>query len=79
MFLTRDELKQLTNPLVRELRLHRQRPCLKVMNKADLADPEVTRAWIDHYNRLGVLGRRGSTFDPIRHNPKRRLASGQGR
>jgi len=40
-----------TNPLVRELRLHRQRPCLKVMNKADLADPEVTRAWIDHYNR----------------------------
>ncbi|WP_313950166.1 ribosome biogenesis GTPase YlqF [Accumulibacter sp.] len=40
-----------TNPLVRELRLHRQRPCLKVLNKADLADPQVTRAWIDHYNR----------------------------
>jgi hypothetical protein len=28
-----------TNPMVRELRLHRQRPCLKVLNKADLADP----------------------------------------
>lgn len=40
-----------TNPLVRELRLHRQRPCLKVLNKADLADPEVTRSWIDFYNR----------------------------
>ena len=40
-----------TNPLVRELRLQRQRPCLKVLNKADLADPQVTRAWIDHYNR----------------------------
>jgi ribosome biogenesis GTPase A len=33
-----------TNPLVRELRLQRQRPCLKVLNKADLADPMVTRA-----------------------------------
>jgi 50S ribosomal subunit-associated GTPase HflX len=31
-----------TNPLVRELRLQRQRPCLKVLNKADLADPVVT-------------------------------------
>ena len=40
-----------TNPMVRELRLHRQRPCLKVLNKADLADPEVTRAWLDYYNR----------------------------
>jgi ribosome biogenesis GTPase A len=40
-----------TNPLVRELRLQRQRPCLKVLNKADLADPVATRAWIDHYNR----------------------------
>ena len=39
-----------TNPIVRELRLHRQRPCLKVLNKADLADPEATRAWIDYYN-----------------------------
>jgi ribosome biogenesis GTPase A len=40
-----------TNPLVRELRLHRQRPCLKVLNKADLADPDATRQWIDYYNR----------------------------
>ena len=40
-----------TNPMVRELRLHRQRPCLKVLNKADLADPQATRAWIEHYNR----------------------------
>ncbi len=40
-----------TNPLVRELRLHRQRPCLKVLNKADLADPQATQAWIDYYNR----------------------------
>jgi ribosome biogenesis GTPase A len=40
-----------TNPLLRELRLQRQRPCLKVLNKADLADPQATAAWIDYYER----------------------------
>ncbi len=40
-----------TNPIVRELRLHRQRPCLKVLNKSDLADPEVTKAWLAYYNQ----------------------------
>ena len=40
-----------TNPIVHELRLHRQRPCLKVLNKSDLADPEATKAWIAWYNR----------------------------
>ncbi|MCG6933222.1 MAG: ribosome biogenesis GTPase YlqF [Gallionella sp.] len=39
------------NPMITELRLHRQRPCLKILNKADLADPEVTRAWLNHFNR----------------------------
>jgi len=40
-----------SNPMIRELRLHRQRPCLKLLNKADLADPEITKAWLDFYNR----------------------------
>ena len=40
-----------TNPMVRELRLHRQRPCLKVLNKSDLADPVATKAWIDYYSQ----------------------------
>ncbi|MES2771679.1 MAG: ribosome biogenesis GTPase YlqF [Pseudomonadota bacterium] len=40
-----------TNPMVHELRLFRQRPCLKVLNKADLADPVSTKAWLDYYNR----------------------------
>ncbi|MDH2915746.1 MAG: ribosome biogenesis GTPase YlqF [Gallionella sp.] len=40
-----------SNPLIRELRLHRQRPCLKVLNKTDLADPAVTQAWLDHFNK----------------------------
>ena len=39
-----------TNPIITELRLHRQRPCLKVLNKADLADPAVTQAWLNVYN-----------------------------
>jgi len=39
------------NPLIRELRLHRQRPCLKILNKADLADPVVTQAWLNFYNK----------------------------
>ena len=40
-----------TNPLVHELRRQRQRPCLKVLNKSDLADPVATRAWIAWYDR----------------------------
>jgi len=40
-----------SNPMIRELRLHRQRPCLKLLNKADLADTAVTQAWLDFYNR----------------------------
>jgi ribosome biogenesis GTPase A len=40
-----------TNPMIRQLREHRQRPCLKLLNKADLADPEVTQAWLAFYNR----------------------------
>ena len=35
-----------SNPLVQTLRAHRQRPCLKVLNKADLADPAATAAWL---------------------------------
>ncbi|MBU4499674.1 MAG: ribosome biogenesis GTPase YlqF [Thiobacillus sp.] len=41
-----------SNPMIHELRAHRQRPCLKLLNKVDLADPEATRAWIDYYNSL---------------------------
>ena len=40
-----------SNPLIAELRLLRQRPCLKILNKADLADPVVTQAWLDYYNK----------------------------
>ncbi|WP_081908781.1 ribosome biogenesis GTPase YlqF [Ferriphaselus sp. R-1] len=39
-----------SNPMIRELRLHRQRPCLKILNKTDLADPAVTQQWLAHFN-----------------------------
>ncbi|MER2555714.1 MAG: ribosome biogenesis GTPase YlqF [Thauera sp.] len=39
-----------SNPMIGELRRFRNRPCLKLLNKSDLADPEVTRAWMDFYN-----------------------------
>ena len=35
------------NPVVTELR--RQKPCIKVLSKSDLADPEVTGAWLRHF------------------------------
>lgn len=39
-----------SNPMVDELRRHRQRPCLKILNKSDLADPDVTKEWLDYFN-----------------------------
>lgn len=39
------------NPLIEELRIARQRPSLKVLNKADLAGSVVTQAWLDLYDR----------------------------
>ncbi|MBT9496740.1 MULTISPECIES: ribosome biogenesis GTPase YlqF [Zoogloea] len=39
-----------SNPMIRDLRAHRQRPCLKILNKADLADPVVTAQWLAYYN-----------------------------
>ncbi|MDX8385502.1 MAG: ribosome biogenesis GTPase YlqF [Gallionella sp.] len=39
------------NPMIRELREHRRRPCLKILSKIDLADPVVTQAWLDFYNK----------------------------
>lgn len=38
-----------SNPMIHALRRQRSRPCLKLLNKADLADPAVTQAWLEHY------------------------------
>lgn len=39
------------NPVINEMRLFRQRPNLKVLNKADLADPKVTQQWLNYFNQ----------------------------
>lgn len=38
------------NPMFEELRRENQRPALLVLNKADVADPARTQAWLDAYN-----------------------------
>ncbi len=44
-----------TNPVMNEIR--GRKPCLKVLNKSDLADPEVTRAWLRHFeSSIGTGG-----------------------
>ncbi len=37
------------NPMIEELRNARQRPCLKILNKSDLADPAATKAWLKYF------------------------------
>ena len=38
------------NPMFETLRRQGQRPALKLLNKADVADPQRTRQWLQHYN-----------------------------
>lgn len=40
-----------SNPMIHELRTFRQRPCLKLLNKADLADPVATKAWMEFFEQ----------------------------
>ena len=37
------------NPLLEELRGNK--PCIKLLNKQDLADPEVTKAWVRYFDQ----------------------------
>ncbi|WP_437648784.1 ribosome biogenesis GTPase YlqF [Sorangium sp. So ce362] len=55
------------NPVVAELR--GRKPCIKVLNKSDLADPAVTRAWLRHLEEeppalLGEASREASREAP---------------
>lgn len=53
------------NPMVEQLRKERQRPCLKILNKSDLADPVATQAWLDYYNaQPGVTAIALTTLEP---------------
>jgi len=39
-----------SNPFIKDLQRQSKRPCLKVLNKADLADPIATKAWLNFFN-----------------------------
>tara|TARA_Y100000022_G_scaffold164788_1_gene148900 strand:- start:45607 stop:46500 length:894 start_codon:yes stop_codon:yes gene_type:complete len=41
-----------TNPMIDEIRKGRQRPCLKILNKSDLADPKITEDWLNYLNNI---------------------------
>jgi ribosome biogenesis GTPase A len=38
------------NPMIVQMRNERQRPSLKVLNKADVADPQITARWLEYLN-----------------------------
>jgi ribosome biogenesis GTPase A len=38
------------NPMIEQLRRENQRAALKILNKSDTADPELTKLWLAHYN-----------------------------
>ncbi len=59
-----------SNHLLEELR--RNKPCIKVLNKNDLADPAVTKSWVNNFQkssrgpRFAAFGKatpRGKTVD----------------
>ena len=54
-----------SNPLIAELR--GAKPCIRVLTKADLADPVVTRAWLAHF---GVRAFASTTDNPAETRKK---------
>ena len=57
------------NPLVTELR--RKKPCIKVLTKSDLADPQVTADWLAHFQRDTTVSAFASTTDKPAETKKR--------
>lgn len=53
------------NPVVAELRQHR--PCIKILNKCDLADNDITQQWLAYFdNEQGVKAQAMSALDKAR-------------
>ena len=53
------------NPMIAELRQHR--PCIKILNKSDLADPAITKMWLKHFDKeKGVKAQALSVLDKSR-------------
>ena len=50
-----------SNPLLTELR--KQKPCIKVLTRSDLADPRLTEAWLEHFRSQPNVSAFMSTTD----------------
>jgi ribosome biogenesis GTPase A len=61
--------KASSNPLITELR--RTKPAIKVLTKSDLADPEITRAWVQHFEREPNVRAFASTTERPQESRKR--------
>lgn len=51
------------NPMLEELR--GDKPCLKILNKADLADPELTKVWLKHLDSRHKIKARATRTDEV--------------
>lgn len=60
-----------SNPMIAELAAVRQRPQLKILNKQDLADPAVTRQWLDWFAAQADTG--AIALDTSESNPRRKI------
>ncbi len=49
------------NPMLAELR--GDKPCLKILNKADLADPQLTKTWLNYFEKTTGIKARATTTD----------------
>ena len=56
------------NPMLEKLRGNK--PCIKVLNKCDLADPAVTDLWVEYFNQM-----KGVKALPIEANKRSSAAS----
>jgi ribosome biogenesis GTPase A len=58
-----------TNPLIGELR--RDKPCIKVLTRSDLADPDATQVWLAHFRKQPNVSAIESTTDRAGDTRKR--------
>ncbi len=58
-----------SNPMLAQLR--RDKPCVKVLTRSDLADPAMTRAWVEHFAREPGVAAFASTTDRPAETRKR--------
>jgi ribosome biogenesis GTPase A len=65
-----------SNPVVTELR--RDKPCVKVLTKSDLADPSVTAAWVRHFEAQPNVSAFASTTATPNETRKRIAALTRG-